>query len=88
MTINSRVVSIPALKREMIPYTADELIRIAEAEFAWMEEELVAASREMGYGDDWRVSELKLSLNRIAGPAVHRVVDAWLRKCRQLERPE
>ena len=45
------------LAHEMIPYTADELIRIAEAEFAWMEEELVAAAREMGYGEDWRAAQ-------------------------------
>ncbi|MDP2959339.1 MAG: DUF885 family protein [Longimicrobiales bacterium] len=44
------------LAREMIPYTADELIRIAEAEFAWMEEARLAASREMGFGDDWRAA--------------------------------
>ena len=45
------------LKHEMIPYTADELIQIAEAEFAWMEEALIAASREMGYGDDWKAAQ-------------------------------
>ena len=45
------------LAHELLPYTADELIRIAEAEFAWMEEELVRASREMGYGDDWRAAQ-------------------------------
>ncbi|MBO6575110.1 MAG: DUF885 family protein [Rhodothermales bacterium] len=45
------------LKHEMIPYSADELIAIAEAEFAWMEEALVEAAREMGYGDDWRAAQ-------------------------------
>ena len=45
------------LANEMIPYTAEELIAIAEAEFAWMEEELVRAAREMGYGDDWRAAQ-------------------------------
>ncbi len=44
------------LAHEMIPYTADELIRIAEAELAWMEEARLAASREMGFGDDWRAA--------------------------------
>jgi hypothetical protein len=44
------------LAHEMIPYTADELIRIAEAEFRWMEEARLAASRELGYGDDWRAA--------------------------------
>lgn len=45
------------LAHEMIPYSARELIAIAEAEFAWMEEALVGASREMGYGDDWRAAQ-------------------------------
>ena len=45
------------LANEMIPYTAEELIAIAEAEFAWMEEALVEAAREMGYGDDWRAAQ-------------------------------
>lgn len=45
------------LAHEMIPYTAEELIAIAEEEFAWMEEALVEAAREMGYGDDWRAAQ-------------------------------
>ncbi|MDA0682954.1 MAG: DUF885 family protein [Bacteroidetes bacterium] len=45
------------LQHEMIPYTADELIAIAEAEFAWMEDALIEASREMGYGDDWKAAQ-------------------------------
>ncbi len=45
------------LKHEMIPYTADELIEIAEAEFAWMEEALIEAAQEMGYGDDWKAAQ-------------------------------
>src|SRR5690606_33960986 len=44
------------LAHEMIPYTPEELIAIAEAEFAWCEAELLKASREMGYGDDWRAA--------------------------------
>lgn len=47
-----------ALLRElqfaMIPYTPEELIAIAEKEFAWNDAEMVKASREMGFGDDWK----------------------------------
>jgi hypothetical protein len=47
-----------ALLRElqfaMIPYTPEELIAIAEKEFAWNDAEMVRASREMGFGDDWK----------------------------------
>lgn len=45
------------LRHELIPYSADELIRIAEIEFEWMEEALVEAAREMGYGDDWKAAQ-------------------------------
>ena len=38
----------------MIPYTPEELIAIAEKEFAWCEAEMNRASREMGFGDDWK----------------------------------
>ncbi|HSH44359.1 MAG TPA: DUF885 family protein, partial [Longimicrobiales bacterium] len=44
------------LLHEMIPYSVEELIRIAEREFAWCEAEMVKASRELGYGDDWKAA--------------------------------
>jgi hypothetical protein len=45
------------LAHEMIPYSPEELIAIAEREFAWCEAELLRASREMGFGDDWRAAQ-------------------------------
>lgn len=45
---------IDELKYEMIPYTPEELVAIANKEFAWCEAEMKKASREMGYGDDWK----------------------------------
>ena len=39
---------------EMIPYTPEELMAIAEREFAWCDREMMKASREMGFGDDWK----------------------------------
>jgi len=42
------------LAHEMIPYTPEELIEIANQEFAWCEVEMKKASGELGYGDDWR----------------------------------
>ncbi len=41
------------LAYEMIPYAPEELIAIAEKEYAWCEKEMKRASREMGYGEDW-----------------------------------
>lgn len=42
------------LAYEMIPYTPEELIDLANQEFAWAEAEMKKASREMGFGDDWK----------------------------------
>jgi len=41
------------LAYEMIPYTPEELIAIANKEYAWCEAEMKRASKELGYGDDW-----------------------------------
>src|SRR5262249_47934064 len=42
------------LAGEMIPYTPEELIAIANKEFAWCEKEMKKASRDLGFGDDWK----------------------------------
>ncbi len=42
-----------ALASEMIPYTPEELIAIANKELDWCESELKKAARAMGFGDDW-----------------------------------
>jgi len=42
------------LEFEMIPYTPEELVEIANKEFAWCEAEMKKASRDMGFGDDWK----------------------------------
>jgi len=44
---------IEELKFEMIPYTPEELVEIANKEFDWCVAELKKASREMGFGDDY-----------------------------------
>ena len=38
---------------EMIPYSPEELVAIANKEYAWCEVEMKRASRDLGYGDDW-----------------------------------
>jgi hypothetical protein len=44
------------LRAEMIAYTPEELIRIAEIELAWCEKEMLRAARDMGLGSDWRAA--------------------------------
>jgi hypothetical protein len=45
---------------EMIPYSPEELINIANKEFAWCDAELLKASREMGFGDNWKAAQEKV----------------------------
>lgn len=49
-----------ALQREMIPYTPEEMMALAEKELAWGEAELRAAAAEMGYGADWHAAMEKV----------------------------
>ena len=42
------------LRHELIAYTPDELVAIAEREFAWCDREMLRASRDLGFGDDWK----------------------------------
>lgn len=42
------------LKYELIDYTPEELIQIANKEFAWCDKEMLKASQEMGFGNDWK----------------------------------
>lgn len=44
------------LEFEFIPYTPDELVKIAELEFAWCDREMLKASAEMGFGTDWHAA--------------------------------
>ena len=41
---------------QFIPYTPEELIALAEREFAWCEGEMKRASHAMGLGDDWKAA--------------------------------
>jgi uncharacterized protein (DUF885 family) len=41
------------LSAAMIPYTPEELIALAKNELTWCTKEMLRASHDMGYGDDW-----------------------------------
>lgn len=44
------------LQDELIPYTPEQLIALAEKEFEWCEREMIRAAREMGLGTDWKAA--------------------------------
>jgi uncharacterized protein (DUF885 family) len=48
------------LSDDMIPYTPEELIAIAQTEYDWCMREMLKASREMGTGDDWHAAVEKV----------------------------
>jgi uncharacterized protein (DUF885 family) len=53
------------LAYEMIPYTPEELIELANKEFAWCEGEMKKASQEMGFGDDWHKALEKVKTQHV-----------------------
>ena len=53
------------LDHEFIPYTPEELIAIAETEFKWCEDQMRAASREMGHGDEWMKAMAQVKLQHV-----------------------
>jgi hypothetical protein len=53
------------LRLEMVPYQASELIALAEEEYEWCLKEMKAASREMGFGDDWKAAMEKIKLTAV-----------------------
>lgn len=42
------------MEGEMLDKTPEDLLAMADREFAWCEAEIKKASREMGFGDDWK----------------------------------
>ncbi len=44
------------LQYEFIPYSPEELVDIANKEFAWCDAEMLKASRDLGFGDNWKAA--------------------------------
>lgn len=42
------------LADEMIPYTPEELIAMAKEQMVWCKQQMLEASQDLGYDDDWR----------------------------------
>lgn len=49
-----RAALINNLKDEMIAYTPEQIEAIAMREFAWCDAEMLKASQQMGFGNDWK----------------------------------
>jgi len=60
---------IRQLGTEMISYSPDELIELANKEFAWCDKELLKASAEMGFGKEWKKAQEKVKNSYVAAGA-------------------
>jgi len=54
------------LEREMIPYTPDELIAVAQKELAWCQAEWKKVAQSLGKGDDWKAALEQVKANYVA----------------------
>lgn len=54
------------LQLEFIPYSAEELVEIANKEFAYCDAELLKASSEMGFGNNWKAAQEKVKNSYVA----------------------
>ncbi|WP_281310251.1 DUF885 family protein [Flavobacterium flavigenum] len=57
---------IRQLETEYIPYTPEDLVKIANKEFAWCDTELLKASQAMGFGDNWKAAQEKVKNSFVA----------------------
>jgi hypothetical protein len=53
------------LADNMIPYTPEELIAIAQTEYDWCMKEMLKASNEMGFGNDWHAAVEKVKATHV-----------------------
>ncbi|SHM90915.1 Uncharacterized conserved protein, DUF885 familyt [Chitinophaga jiangningensis] len=67
------------LQFEMIPYSPEELVAIANREFEWCDKEMLKASAALGYGQDWKKALAKIKENYVAPgkqpELIHRLAD-------------
>ena len=54
------------LEHDMMPYQPEQLIAVAEKEFAWCEAEWKKVARDMGLGDDWKAALEKVKHDYVA----------------------
>jgi hypothetical protein len=65
---------ISDLRDNMIPYTPEQLIALANKEFEWCENEMKKASRAMGFGDDWKKAIEKVKQDAVPPGAQPRMI--------------
>ncbi len=57
---------IKSLQTEFIVYTPEEIIAIAQKQFAWCDAEMLKASQAMGFGNNWKAAMEKVKNTYVA----------------------
>lgn len=82
--IIGKVVGKVAIEKElaynMIPYTAEELLAEGEKQYAWCEREMLKASQELGFGNDWKAALEKVKIPTFLPENGRRWSPKWQRK--------
>ncbi len=60
-----RAAILADLRHEMIAYAPEELMAIAQKELEWGESEMKKASKELGFGDDWKAAMEKVKQSAV-----------------------
>lgn len=47
---------VKSLNFEFIPYSPEQMIKTAQKQFDWCKSEMIKASKELGYGNDWKAA--------------------------------
>lgn len=69
---------IRQLELEFIPYSPEDLIAIANREFAWCDKELLKATADMGFGSNWKAAMEKVKNSYVpAGQQPKLILDLY-----------
>jgi uncharacterized protein (DUF885 family) len=67
---------IKSLQTELIAYTPEEIIAIAQKQFAWCDAEMLKASQAMGFGADWKAAMEKVKNTYVPPGAQPALIDS------------
>lgn len=67
---------IKSLQSEFIVYTPEEIIAIAQKQFAWCDAELLKASQAMGFGTNWKAAQEKVKNTYVPAGAQPALIDS------------
>lgn len=74
---------VEELSAASIAYSPEELLQIAEREYAWCLERMLDASRRMGCGDDWKAALEKVKQDHVAPGEQPALIEALAREAEE-----